>query len=55
VAAASRSIIDPDEPSVLALEFRDGRYVEAGRVVGDETLALELPFPVRLCPQALLG
>jgi Uma2 family endonuclease len=48
-------IIDPDEPSVLALELRDGCYVEAGRVVGDQVLALELPFPVRLCPQALLG
>ena len=48
-------IVDPDEPSVTALELRDGRYVEAGRVVGDEVLALELPFPVRLCPQALLG
>jgi Uma2 family endonuclease len=48
-------IVDPDEPSVTALELRDGRYVEAGRVLGDEVLALELPFPVRLCPQALLG
>ncbi len=48
-------IVDPDEPSVLALELRDGCYVEAGRVVGDEVLALELPFPVRLCPRALLG
>ncbi|MGI8537278.1 MAG: Uma2 family endonuclease [Mycobacteriales bacterium] len=48
-------IVDLDEPSVTVLELRDGRYVEAGAVVGNEVLALDLPFPVRLCPQALLG
>ena len=48
-------IVDPDEVSVTALELRDGRYVEVGRVVGDEVLALDLPFQVRLCARALLG
>jgi Uma2 family endonuclease len=52
---ASYWIVDPDEPSVTALQLRDGCYVEAGRVAGDEVLALDLPYPVRLCPQALLG
>jgi Uma2 family endonuclease len=52
---ASYWIVDPDEPSVTALELRDGCYVEAGRVVADEVLALDLPYPVRLTPQALLG
>ena len=47
-------IVDPDEPSVVALELRDGKYVEAGRAVGDEVLALDLPFPIELVPQALL-
>ncbi len=52
---ASYWIVDPDEPSVTALELLDGCYVEVGRVVGDEVLALDLPYPVRLCPRALLG
>ena len=47
-------VVDPDEPSVLALELRDGQYAEAGRAVGDEVLALELPFPVELTRRALL-
>ena len=51
---ASYWVVDPDEPSVLALELRDGRYVEAGRAVGDDLLRLDLPFPVELTPQALL-
>ena len=28
----------------------DGAYGEAGRAEGDDELALELPFPVRLVP-----
>ena len=51
---ASYWVVDPDEPSVLALELCDGRYVEAGRAVGDDVLRLDLPFPVELAPRALL-
>ncbi len=51
---ASYWMVDPAEPSVTALQLRDGRYVEIGRVTGDQVLALDLPFPVRLCPEALL-
>ena len=47
-------VVDPDVPSVLALELRDGVYVEAGAARGSEELALELPFPVRITPAALL-
>jgi Uma2 family endonuclease len=47
-------VVDPDVPSVLALELRDGRYVEAGAASGSEQLALELPFPIRITPAALL-
>lgn len=46
--------VDPDEPSVTALELRDGAYAQAGRAEGDEVLELSLPFSVRLSPRALL-
>ncbi len=52
---ASYWVVDPAEPSVTVLELQEGRYVEAGRAVGDEVLALTLPFPVSLSPRALLG
>lgn len=47
-------LIDPDGPSVLVLELRDGVYVEAGRVSGDDAVSVRLPFPVRLVPSELL-
>ena len=47
-------VVDPAEPSVLVLELEDGRYVEAGRAVGDQVLRLDLPFPVELQPDLLL-
>ncbi len=47
-------VVDPDVPSVLALELREGQYVEVGSASGDEVLRLELPFPVELRPSALL-
>lgn len=48
-------IVDPDEPSVTVLELADGRYEEAGRVVGSARLAVARPFPVELQPDLLLG
>lgn len=51
---ASYWTVDPDEPSVTALQLRDGRYVEAGRAGPGQVLELDLPFPVRLSPEALL-
>lgn len=47
-------VVDPDEPSVLAWELRDGEYVEAGRAAGEETMRLERPFAVELTPQRLI-
>ena len=50
---ASYWLVDPDEPSVTVLELRGGTYVEVGRVVGDEALRVEAPFPLELVPSGL--
>lgn len=47
-------IVDPDEPSVLALELRDGVYYETGKAAGDEELVLSVPFPITIVPSALV-
>lgn len=47
-------IVDPDEPSIVAYALRDGRYVEAGRAVGDQTLHISAPFDVDITPAALV-
>jgi Uma2 family endonuclease len=47
-------IVDPDEPSVLALELRDGVYYETGKAAGDEELVLTVPFPITIVPSALV-
>ncbi len=47
-------LVDPDEPAVVVLELRDGRYVEAGRAAGSERLAVRAPYDVVLCPADLL-
>jgi Uma2 family endonuclease len=51
--AASYWLVDPEEPSVLVLELRDGAYTERAHVRGDEAYDAVLPFPVRLVPSAL--
>lgn len=48
-------IVDPMEPSMTAWELVDGRYAEAGHAEGDEELALERPFPVRIVPSGLIA
>ncbi|WP_203434167.1 Uma2 family endonuclease [Jiangella asiatica] len=48
-------VVDPDEPSVIAWDLRDGVYAEAGRAVGDESLQLDAPFEVRVVPAELLS
>ena len=48
-------VVEPLEPSLLALELRGGAYEEAGRGRGDEPVSLGRPFPVTLVPQQLLA
>ena len=47
-------IIDPREPSIIALELRDGAYAQVGRATGEESLSLTLPFPVTVVPARLI-
>jgi len=47
-------VVDPDEPSVVAWELEDGRYVERARVQGEASAALTVPFAVSVCPADLL-
>jgi Uma2 family endonuclease len=51
---ASYWLVDPEEPSLLALELRNGVYVEVANVSGDEVWAAELPFPMTVVPNLLL-
>ncbi|HSV65195.1 MAG TPA: Uma2 family endonuclease [Mycobacteriales bacterium] len=50
---ASYWMFDPTEPSLLACELVDGRYVEKVRATGEGSVHLDRPFPVRLCPAEL--
>jgi len=43
-------LVDPDEPSILALELVDGVYREAAYVVGDATFSITAPFTVSVRP-----
>ena len=48
-------IVDPIEPSFLALALVDGMYRTAGRAAGDESVTLDHPFPVTIVPSALVS
>ncbi|MGS0686227.1 Uma2 family endonuclease [Nakamurella sp. GG22] len=47
-------IVDPEEPSILALELVDGSYVTVGAATGDDPVTLDKPFPVTIVPADLL-
>ena len=47
-------IVDPAEPSILALELVDGVYRTAGEATGNESITLERPFPVTIVPAELI-
>ena len=47
-------IVDPDEPSITALELRDGRYVTVGEATGDQQITLTRPFLVTIVPTDLV-
>ncbi len=47
-------IVDPEEPSILAVELVDGAYVTVGAATGDDPVTLDKPFPVTVVPADLL-
>jgi Uma2 family endonuclease len=48
-------VVDPDEPSVVAWELREGAYVEVGRASGGERLAVEYPARISIRPNELIA
>jgi len=51
---ASYWIIDPEAPSITALELIDGRYVMVGQAADESSLTVEKPFPVTIVPATLI-
>jgi Uma2 family endonuclease len=48
-------VVDPDTPSLMAWELRDGVYVQVAKVTGDEAAHLTSPFDVTVVPADLLS
>jgi Uma2 family endonuclease len=48
-------IVDPLLPAVTILERQNGRLVETLAVKGEDTVTIERPFPIVLCPGDLLA
>ena len=48
-------IVDPDAPSITALELVDGRFVTVGEAIGEGQLSVEKPFPVTIVPAQLIA
>jgi Uma2 family endonuclease len=46
-------VVDPDTPSLIAWEMRDGAYAQVAKVTGDEVARLRLPFDVSVVPADL--
>ena len=46
-------LVDPIEPSITVLELVDGAYTERAHLSGNETVDLDLPYPVELSARAL--
>ena len=45
---------DRDRPELTAFELRDGTYVQAALVTGDEEYRAVVPFPVTIVPSSLV-
>ena len=51
---ASYWIVDPTEPSILALDLIAGGYIESDRATGTEPAMLSQPFDVEIVPADLV-
>ena len=50
---ASYWVVDPDTPSLLVWEMRDGAYAQVAKVAEDEVAHLTVPFDVTVVPAGL--
>jgi Uma2 family endonuclease len=48
-------IVDPEAPSITALELIDSRYGAVAEATGDEAITVEKPFPLNVVPSSLVG
>jgi Uma2 family endonuclease len=48
-------VVDPDTPSLIAWELRDGAYAQVAKVTGDESVRLTSPFEVTVVPVDLIS
>ena len=48
-------LVDPEGPSLTAVELRDGRYGEPVTVTGNQAWTAERPFPVEVVPARLVA
>lgn len=48
-------IFDPNQPQIWCWELIDGRYVETAHVTANESVTLQRPFPVTVCPAHLVN
>jgi Uma2 family endonuclease len=53
-ACPSYWVVDPDLPSIVCWEFRDGSYHEVAQATGEETVTVSQPFPIRVSPGDLV-
>lgn len=51
---ASYWLVDPDTPSLTALELADGRYRQVAHVEGMQAWTASAPYPITVVPAALL-
>ncbi|MGW6276679.1 Uma2 family endonuclease [Kribbella sp. NPDC055071] len=52
---ASYWVVDPDTPSVIAWELRDGAYAQVAKATGDESVRLTSPFEVTVVAADLIS
>jgi Uma2 family endonuclease len=47
-------VVDPDDPSIIGWDLRDGVYAEIGKASGEDVFTAQLPFGVEVVPAALV-
>jgi len=53
-SVASYWIVDPEGPSIVAMDMVVGHYEIVGEALGDQAVTLEKPFPVTIVPSGLI-